>query len=398
LVYVYADDDFDGTNDAFPKLVSSFGTENSADVSPTINSNGDGWTLLGNPFTSTIDFDNLTANDITGTVYVWDPNDGAGDGGTDINGGSGSWKTYNGSTGDLTDGLIAPFQGFFVQTVSTPTAASVSFPSGAKTTGGSFYGKISESLSYMRLEVKGKEVSNSAWIQWSSIGSSIFRVNGDALELQPLTAKYAQLGFIKDGEVMDITHLGTSEEVVLPVEFNTTESGAFVLSATDFTIAGHIEVLFHDYQQEVTTLIDERFRYTFETEKLKKHDVPAPSLLKAGVMQFKSTGTNRFGISIRPTSVTNESDESPLEFALDQNYPNPFNPNTTINYTIQEAGNVNLSIFNLMGQKVVTLVDETKGAGMYNTRWNASNVASGMYYYRLESNGNSITKKMTLIK
>jgi len=96
--------------------------------------------------------------------------------------------------------------------------------------------------------------------------------------------------------------------------------------------------------------------------------------------------------------VNNELDETPLGFGLAQNYPNPFNPATTINYTIEHAGAVNLSVYNLMGQRVATLVNEAKTAGTHSVRWNAAGAASGMYYYRLEANGQSITRKMTLIK
>ena len=85
-------------------------------------------------------------------------------------------------------------------------------------------------------------------------------------------------------------------------------------------------------------------------------------------------------------------------FGLDQNYPNPFNPSTTINYSIKQAGAVTINVYNPMGQKVATLVNETKAAGHYSVRWNAESHASGMYYYRLKANIEVITKKMTLIK
>ena len=150
-------------------------------------------TLIGNPFASTIDFDLLTISEITGTAYVWDPNAG----------GSGEWKTWNGTAGDITDGLITPYQGFFVQTQSSPSSPSVVFPSNAKSTGGTFYGKTMEPLSFLRMIVANGEVSNSAWIQLSSQGSTA-RTKGDALELNPLTASYAQLGFVKNEEVFDI--------------------------------------------------------------------------------------------------------------------------------------------------------------------------------------------------
>jgi surface protein len=97
-------------------------------------------------------------------------------------------------------------------------------------------------------------------------------------------------------------------------------------------------------------------------------------------------------------TTSNQLDEKPLVFGLDQNYPNPFNPSTTINYSIEEAGAVTINVYNAMGQKVATLVNEMKTVGNYTARWNAAGHASGMYYYRLQSNGQMITKKMTLVK
>ncbi len=97
------------------------------------------------------------------------------------------------------------------------------------------------------------------------------------------------------------------------------------------------------------------------------------------------------------TSVKNEN-LSLLDYKLAQNYPNPFNPSTRINFTIKEEGLVNLKIFNLLGQEVATLVSENKIPGNYSAIFNAGNLPSGIYFYRLDSNGFSQTKKMMLIK
>lgn len=93
---------------------------------------------------------------------------------------------------------------------------------------------------------------------------------------------------------------------------------------------------------------------------------------------------------------------SPSEFALDQNYPNPFNPVTTIKYSIP-AGTENflpvqLIVYNLLGEEVSIIVNELQPAGNYEVKFNASNLASGIYIYRLSAGNYSVVKKMTLLK
>lgn len=88
----------------------------------------------------------------------------------------------------------------------------------------------------------------------------------------------------------------------------------------------------------------------------------------------------------------------PAEFALEQNYPNPFNPTTTIRYQLPVGGNVKLEVFDVLGKKVATLVDARQEAGIYNYALNASNLSSGMYFYRLQAGSFVQTKKMTLVK
>jgi hypothetical protein len=88
----------------------------------------------------------------------------------------------------------------------------------------------------------------------------------------------------------------------------------------------------------------------------------------------------------------------PSKFELCQNYPNPFNPSTTINYQLPVSGFVSIKVFDVIGNEVATLVNEQKTSGSYKIIFNASNLASGLYLYKLETNGFVQTKKMTLIK
>ena len=89
----------------------------------------------------------------------------------------------------------------------------------------------------------------------------------------------------------------------------------------------------------------------------------------------------------------------PIEIQLEQNYPNPFNPKTTINYKLNKMNDIELSIFNTLGQKVATLVAERQQAGNYTVEWNADGFSSGSYCYRLSSSSGIVqTKKLVLIR
>jgi len=107
-----------------------------------------------------------------------------------------------------------------------------------------------------------------------------------------------------------------------------------------------------------------------------------------------------FQVNENPSSKLDEIGlvSTPTSLHLSQNYPNPFNPTTQIAYQLPDAANVRLSIFNLLGQEVEVLVNERKEAGSYTASWNAGNLSSGVYMYRLEVGSNVITKRMTLIK
>ncbi|MEK7631710.1 MAG: peptidoglycan DD-metalloendopeptidase family protein [Patescibacteria group bacterium] len=88
----------------------------------------------------------------------------------------------------------------------------------------------------------------------------------------------------------------------------------------------------------------------------------------------------------------------PTVFALNQNYPNPFNPATTIAYSLPSATHVTLDIYNVLGQRVTTLVDEQQAAGEHTATWDANPFSSGVYFYRIQTEEATETKKMLLLK
>jgi hypothetical protein len=85
-------------------------------------------------------------------------------------------------------------------------------------------------------------------------------------------------------------------------------------------------------------------------------------------------------------------------FKLEQNYPNPFNPSTTIQFSLEKAGMTKLTIYDILGRELTTLLNERKDAGTYEVTFNATNYASGIYYYKLQNDNMVQTKKMMLLK
>jgi uncharacterized protein (TIGR02145 family) len=95
---------------------------------------------------------------------------------------------------------------------------------------------------------------------------------------------------------------------------------------------------------------------------------------------------------------TEQLQTAPTQFALSQNYPNPFNPSTTISYSLPQASMVNVTVYDMLGREVAVLVNAQLPAGNHTVAFDASQLTSGMYLYRLEAGNVSLTKKMTLIK
>ncbi len=101
---------------------------------------------------------------------------------------------------------------------------------------------------------------------------------------------------------------------------------------------------------------------------------------------------------IVPVSSELEEYNAPTQFTLYQNYPNPFNPSTTINYDVAKTGLVTLEVYNMLGQKVASLINETKSEGSYSVKFDASGLSSGMYFARLTAGNIIHTQKMMLLK
>lgn len=144
-----------------------------------------------------------------------------------------------------------------------------------------------------------------------------------------------------------------------------------ILPTSGFVSSGNISLVFSAGE----TIVGK-----FESESVKLAVVQVPDL------------------SVIPTSNEGLVDV-PKEFGLSQNYPNPFNPSTTISYALPEASDVSIDVFNVLGRKVGSLVNQRKTAGNHTVQFQADNLSSGIYFYTLRVGGRVLkSQRMLLIK
>jgi Secretion system C-terminal sorting domain len=116
----------------------------------------------------------------------------------------------------------------------------------------------------------------------------------------------------------------------------------------------------------------------------------------SGSVKVRSVSLTTVGPT--PATLVKASAQLPGNFVLSQNYPNPFNPSTQIQFSVPKAGYVTLKVYDMLGREVSTLVNGELGPSSYSITWNAANVASGVYLYKLDAGNYSMTKKMVLMK
>lgn len=393
LAVYFFDNTVNGSTE-LPLVLDVTGSEPGSDVAVSINGGSSGlFTLVGNPFATNYNTNSIseTSGSISDNISLW-------------NDATGSYTTADRTS----DYIIAPWQGFWIETADA-SVAEVSFNTSGKTTSsasGAFFSKEVESRKgdiafSLSSDNSYDEAIKLAFREYATLGFD----RADASKLTPMISEYATLAFKSDDILKSVESLpfDLNEEVTISFEEQIVGlSGEFVLEWTGLTtIPSDWNLILHDYESGENIDMRSQESYTFEEQSSSKLPVAPRSLLSGmQIQRMKTTGTNRFGITITPSAstVSNEPGTHPEVFTLEQNYPNPFNPTTTISYSVNTTGPVSLEVYNLMGQKVAQLVNETKNAGSYNVNWDASQMASGIYIYRLNMAGQTLTRKMTLIK
>jgi hypothetical protein len=146
---------------------------------------------------------------------------------------------------------------------------------------------------------------------------------------------------------------------------------------------------------------------TGDTLKVGLVDLDGPGVVEPGT-QLLLRAAGRYEVALAQAASLNHRTLSlavksgnpslPTRYELSHNYPNPFNPTTTIEFALPRAGHVELTVYNVLGQVVTSLMDEDLPAGYHSVTWEASRYASGVYFYRLKAGDYVRTRKMMLLK
>ena len=395
LVYVYPDTDYDGDDD-LPVTLKISGTYNSS--SATYGSVPDGnFALAGNPFPYTIDWDNFAKTNVT-TAYVWDD-------------ASSAYKSWNGSSGSLTNGLIAPLQGFLFE--ADGGTGSITMEAADKSTSaGTFYRTMQNNTGSVGFNIATADYTDQTFISFMNNGEAGIDV-ADANKLLPLSPSSRVVGLsYVEGKSLDINNLPYESDnaISFPLDvmyLTINDNSDFVTQEETVTMTwdlnelpAHISMSLTDNTTNSTIDLTQQSELSFTT--VAKGSFPSSG--NEAVSIYPELGNSNFTVTISYSEMGTDNEELlPIQYALYQNYPNPFNPTTTLRYDLPETGHLTITIYDMLGRHIKTLINQTQDAGYRSVIWDATNdygkpVSAGIYLYQIQAGEYMQTKKMVLLK
>jgi hypothetical protein len=390
LVYVFPDTDNDGDDD-LPVTLSISGTYNSS--SATYGSVPDGnYALAGNPFPFTIDWDNVAKSSVT-TAYVWDD-------------ASSAYKSWNGGSGSLTDGLIAPLQGFLF--LASGGTGSITIDVADKSSSsGTFYRILDEgSIGSITFNIVSGDYMDQTFVSFMNNGESGLDI-ADGYKLMPLSAiaRVVGLSYAEDTG-LDIHNLPFEYDGIISLSLDVlllamdgynfmTEAGDATLSWELDQLPNHIELSLTDLITGIEIDLSAQDEYSFTTEpKGSFSAVP-----DGPIGPYPLVGEPRFTLHVTYDALgNNQQGTLPIDFALHPIYPNPFNPSTTIRFDIPDVSLVVLNVYDVKGALVETLLQDHMKPGKHHYNWEPQGLPSGVYFMKLTTANQSFTQKVTYIK
>lgn len=400
IAYVYDDQNGDKLPEGFPKDIIQYKEPRFGDISIPISYTDvnlpiqqQGWNLVGNPYGFAINWDTDSGwgkTNIDAPLYVW-------------NAESGEYQSWNGYVGTLENGVISPYQGFWVK--ANGSAPQLTINEEARSTGGIFY-KQNKTVPKIVFSLTSNSDTSTTIIMLSSkslLGKDVL----DSYKLDPLNGNSLSLFTLsEDGTALDINALpeSISEPLTLNIDYTGVSDSSRYKLAWESDFPADWQLFITDNQSGEVIDLSQQSELIFDVlGDAQKSTAEGQSIVKnrpISSIKLKRNGNPRFSLQIVPNiTVSIESSQNlPSSVGLDQNYPNPFNPSTEIKFQLPQNSAVSLKVFDVLGREVATLIDGQVEAGFHQVTFNARNLSSGMYIYRLQTGNTVITKKLTLIK
>ena len=395
LVYVFADTDNDGEDD-LPVTLNISGTYNGSNVTYGSVPNGN-YALAGNPFPFTIDWDVFSKTN-TSTVYVWDD-------------AANSYKTWNGTTGGLSLGKIAPLQGFLF--LASGGTGSITMEPQHSKKAGTFYKTLQNNSGAISFYIESGDYQDQTFISFMDSGRAGIDI-ADANKLLPFNPNERVVGISYiNGNSLDINNLPYISDT--PISFpldvmylNINNNNEFITEEEEVKLSYNLEYLPEHITISITNNISGEIFNIADVNEITFTTVEKGSFLflgNEGVSSYPQLGSSHFTINIIYNELIINEQENliPIQYALHQNYPNPFNPITTISYDLPEHSYVTIIIYDMMGREITRLVDQNQNSGFKSVLWNATDkygreVSAGLYLYKIQTGEYIDTKKMILLK
>ncbi|MCH8568259.1 MAG: T9SS type A sorting domain-containing protein [Balneolales bacterium] len=408
IAYIFEDDFFDNTSVSWPKPVSVTGTPNTGDIFMSFTNtilpgdNSQGWHLISNPYPFPINWPDLVEHgglqDMITVIFVFDANGNGGRGGYRINYG---FDVRNLPADIAHDGNLAPFQGFWVRTNEVQPQGSITFKEEYETSGGSLF-NAPEQPDFFAFSVAGQNNSATAVLTLN---------NGPEQSTSkpiPFSQEELHFGFMNEAgagpDIFRNREMGNGDVLTIPLDFATVNSGTYTFSMSanedmidaEIILTDHATGLQHNFALGGTY----SFEYQADQQLASMPNSASPLEIINQPELLLLSPESRFELMITYGTATSidPGNQLPVRIELSQNYPNPFNPSTRIEYALPETAEVSLEVFNMMGQRVATLVSGQKTAGQHTAIFDGSQLSSGMYLYRLTAGRFTETRKMMLIK
>ena len=411
LFYTYQLDDFE--TGEFPKSWEVSGDPVTTDVTLNLNPVEEGFSLIGNPFSVAIDWEQvIDANpgQITNVIYVYDHLFASGADGGDVLYANGGYRSWNGIAGSYGKYIIAPFQGVWVE--SATTNAQITIPASARDfeTEPVFYQR-EPANEFIRFVAESEDrIWNEAWISFGEDGSESNQMR-HAMYMEPLD-RHTHLEFVmeQNGLKYSTIHLADhlDNPIVIPVHMkismdeNDFKDDDLIktveISWPDVALNEYSKIWIRNLKTGEVTDISETGSIMVTVESFMKSE-GKQSLKPSAPQSLKAYGEPVFELVLHP-SVKPLSDTSdlPERVTLSQNYPNPFNPATNIDFELPRQTHALLEVYTITGQRAAVLRNETMHAGNHTVTFDATRLASGVYVYRLITPEATLSRKMILIK